>query len=183
MVASMRVFILLLCVCCAMAAPLNMEKDTKKSMEYLKEQLNKLKNLPGFDNEEYLRYWKEAVNNDPSMFYPYLLHNSLPPTELEQLRNLIHNNEKVDLESLVEHLPNLSDRLAKQSPDIRSRLEEAKRVNVEEMRQLQRLQMLREDHALKDGDWNNKLEGLRDKLPRTFNDKDIQDRIKKVSTI
>jgi len=81
----------------------------------------------------------------------------------------------------VDHLPQLTERLAKQSDNIRSRLEEAKRASVEDMRQLQRLQMLRDDNALKEGDWNTKLEGLREKLPSHFTDQDIKERINKVS--
>lgn len=103
---------------------------------------------------------------------------------LDRLRNvadLRHGNERADLKRLIEENPLLGERLARGSDDIRSRLEEAKRMNVEQMRQLQRLQMLREDHALKDGDWNTKLEALREKLPPKFTDEDIQARIREVS--
>ena len=80
----------------------------------------------------------------------------------------------------MEENPHLSERLAKHSDDIRTRLEEAKRMNIEQMRQMQRLQMLRDDHALKEGDWATKLEALREKLPAKFTDEDIQARIQEV---
>jgi len=58
---------LALCVLTTMAAPFNLRKDPEKTMKQLKEQLQKINDIPGIDNEEYLRYWKEAVKNDPSM--------------------------------------------------------------------------------------------------------------------
>ena len=37
----------------------------KRSMSDVEERLKKLKDLPGFDPEEYKRYWEEMVKNDP----------------------------------------------------------------------------------------------------------------------
>ena len=99
---------------------------------------------------------------------------------LKNIGDLHHGNERADIKRLIEDNPLLGERLARGSDDIRSRLEEAKRMNVEQMRQLQRLQMLREDNTLKDGDWNTKLEALREKLPPKFTDEDIQARIREV---
>ncbi len=79
--ALSRMWILLLCtaVLTSIGAPFNMAKDHGKAIEELKEQLKKLKDLPGLNEEEYLRYWKEAVKNDPSMLclhvYVYLKSN------------------------------------------------------------------------------------------------------------
>lgn len=166
--AASRVWLLCLClaILASQAAPFNAPKDHVKAMEELKEHLKKLKDLPGVDNDEYMRYWKEAVKSDPRF------------DKFRNVGDLRHGQDKVDMERLVENNPHLSDRLAKHSDDIRSRLEEAKRMNIEQMRQLQRLQELRNDHVLKEGDWNTKLEGLREKLPPKFTDQDIQDRIR-----
>ena len=67
--AASRVWLLVLCltVLASLAAPaFNAPKDHLKAMEELKEHLKKLKDLPGVDKDEYLRYWKEAVKDDPS---------------------------------------------------------------------------------------------------------------------
>lgn len=41
-------------------------------------------------------------------------------------------------EKMMENRPMFGDRMARSADDIRSQLDEARRVNVEEMRQLQR---------------------------------------------
>ena len=46
-----------------------------------------------------------------------------------------------DWQKMMENRPMFGDRMARSADDIRSRLDEARRVNVEEMRQLQRLCM------------------------------------------
>ncbi len=68
--ALSRMWLLFLCaaVLTALGAPFNINKDNGKMMEEVKEKLKMLKEMPGLDEEEYLRYWKEAVKNDPSMF-------------------------------------------------------------------------------------------------------------------
>lgn len=68
--ALARVWLVVVCVSvlASLAAPFGLNKDHEKAMEELKQQLRKLKDLPGVDQEEYLRYWKEAVKDDPSEF-------------------------------------------------------------------------------------------------------------------
>ena len=43
-----------------------------------------------------------------------------------------------DLQKMMENRPMFGDRMARSAEDVRTRLDEARRVNVEEMRQLQR---------------------------------------------
>lgn len=38
----------------------------KKAMEDMQERLKRLRDVPGFDPEEYKRYWEEMMKNDPS---------------------------------------------------------------------------------------------------------------------
>lgn len=37
----------------------------KKHMEDMQEKLKRLREVPGFDPEEYQRYWDEMMKNDP----------------------------------------------------------------------------------------------------------------------
>ena len=37
----------------------------KKVMEEMQERLKRLRDVPGFDPDEYKRYWDEMLNNDP----------------------------------------------------------------------------------------------------------------------
>lgn len=37
----------------------------KKVMEDMQERLKRLRDIPGFDAEEYKRYWDEMLKNDP----------------------------------------------------------------------------------------------------------------------
>lgn len=53
--------------------------------------------------------------------------------ELNKLRGAGDNWEK-----MMENRPMFRDRMARGAEDVRSRLDEARRVNIEEMRQLQR---------------------------------------------
>ena len=47
-----------------------------------------------------------------------------------------------DWEKMMDNRPMFADRVARGAEDIRSRLDEARRVNIEEMRQLQRCAVL-----------------------------------------
>ena len=40
--------------------------DRKQQMEDMQEKLRRLRAVPGFDPEEYKRYWDEMMKNDPS---------------------------------------------------------------------------------------------------------------------
>ncbi len=66
--ALSRLWLLMVCVAIVstLGAPFDIGKDHRKAMEDIKEQLKKLKDIPGLDKDEYLRYWKEAVKDDPS---------------------------------------------------------------------------------------------------------------------
>ncbi len=99
----------------------------------------------------------------------------------ERLRGLGDLPHDRNLERMVEDNPLISERMAHDSDNVRSRLEEAKRGSIEQVRQLQRLQMLRDDKALKDGDWANRLEAIREKMPPNFSREDIAKRIQEVS--
>ena len=55
---------------------------------------------------------------------------------LKELRNMRGLGD--NLEEMMKNRPMFGDRMARGADDIRSRLDEARRVNVEEMRQLQR---------------------------------------------
>ena len=55
---------------------------------------------------------------------------------LKELRKARGMDE--DWQKMMENRPMFGDRMARSAEDIRSRLDEARRVNVEEMRQLQR---------------------------------------------
>lgn len=55
---------------------------------------------------------------------------------LKELRKMRGMDE--DWQKMMENRPMFRDRMARSADDIRSRLDEARRVNVEEMRQLQR---------------------------------------------
>lgn len=37
----------------------------KKAMDDMQEKLKRLRDMPGFDPEEYRRYWDEMIKNDP----------------------------------------------------------------------------------------------------------------------
>ncbi len=97
---------------------------------------------------------------------------------MRELGDLKHDG---NMERMVEDNPIISNRMAHDSDNVRSRLEEAKRGSIEQVRQLQRLQMLRDDKALKDGDWANRLEAMREKMPPNFSREDIAKRIQEVS--
>ena len=56
--------------------------------------------------------------------------------ELHKMRGMGGGDE--DWEKMMENRPMFGDRMARGAQDIRSRLDEARRVNIEEMRQLQR---------------------------------------------
>ena len=55
---------------------------------------------------------------------------------LKELRKARGMDE--DLQKMMENRPMFGDRMARSADDVRTRLDEARRVNVEEMRQLQR---------------------------------------------
>ena len=55
---------------------------------------------------------------------------------LKQLRN--RHGLGDNIEEMMKNRPMFGDRMARSAEDIRSRLDEARRVNVEELRQLQR---------------------------------------------
>jgi hypothetical protein len=55
---------------------------------------------------------------------------------LKELRKARGMDE--DLQKMMENRPMFGDRMARGTDDVRSRLDEARRVNVEEMRQLQK---------------------------------------------
>ena len=55
---------------------------------------------------------------------------------LKELRKARGMDE--DLQKMMENRPMFGDRMARSAEDVRTRLDEARRVNVEEMRQLQR---------------------------------------------
>ncbi len=99
---------------------------------------------------------------------------------LRDLEGLRHDQEGVNVDQLVKDNPRIGERLAHGSDDVRSRVEEAKRANVEKMRQLQKIQMMNQDAAFKDGDWAKRLEAVRDKLPPNFNMQDVANRVKEV---
>ena len=68
----MRAFQVWICAVClftlvGLAAPLDAEAH-KKQMEELRERMERLRELPGLDKEEYARYWEEAMKNDPSEY-------------------------------------------------------------------------------------------------------------------
>lgn len=63
----------------------------------------------------------------------------LVPGQMDRLKELRNMRGLGDnLEEMMKNRPMFGDRMARGADDIRSRLDEARRVNVEEMRQLQR---------------------------------------------
>lgn len=64
-VANLWIVYLCLVVVSSYSAPLDAAKG-RKEMEELKERLREIRDLPGLDKEEYLRYWQEMAKNDPS---------------------------------------------------------------------------------------------------------------------
>ena len=61
------------------------------------------------------------------------------PGQMDRMKELnkLHGRGD-DWQKMMENRPMFGDRMARSAEDIRSRLDEARRVNVEEMRQLQR---------------------------------------------
>ena len=86
------------------------------------------------------------------------------------------------MEQLVKDNPMIGERLAHNSEDVRSRLEEAKRANIERMRQLQRVQTMISDNGinLNNNDWAKRMEAFKDNLPPNFTKEDIVKRIHEV---
>ena len=64
--SRLRLLVLCMAIVSVLGAPFDIGKDHRKAMEEIKEQLKKLNDIPGLDKDEYLRYWKEAVKDDPS---------------------------------------------------------------------------------------------------------------------
>ena len=56
-------------------------------------------------------------------------------------------------------------------------------MGIEEVRQLQRLQTMRDNNLMPDGDWMTRREAMREHLPPHFTNEDIQNRLKEVSEI
>ena len=147
----------------------------KKAMDDMQEKLKRLRDMPGFDPEEYRRYWDEMIKNDPRKSSKKI--QAKKPTNLDKvnrdsyltfqvnkLTNTIvtstcmctitcvcvsgHMERLKELnkmrgagdnwEKMMENRPMFRDRMARGAEDVRSRLDEARRVNIEEMRQLQR---------------------------------------------
>ena len=99
---------------------------------------------PGLDQDEYNRYWQEMVKENPGgifLFSPNtpqnlqfkrLSHSSSPLAMLDHLKNM-------NPEQLAQLHPRVSERMARASEGVRNRLEEARRLNIDELRELQRL--------------------------------------------
>lgn len=104
----------------------------------------RIPDTPGLDQDEYNRYWQEMVKENPggtSYFSPKTLLNlhskrlsrsSLPLAMLDHLKNM-------NPEQLAQLHPRVSERMARASEGVRNRLEEARRLNIDELRELQRL--------------------------------------------
>ena len=74
-IAKLWLVYLCLVVVSSYSAPLDAAKG-RKEMEELRERLREIRDMPGLDKEEYLRYWQEVAKNDPSEL---VLHTNTHP--------------------------------------------------------------------------------------------------------
>ena len=58
--------LLVFAVCLSALTGLGAPFMDKKAMEDMQERMKRLREVPGFDPEEYKRYWEEMMKNDPS---------------------------------------------------------------------------------------------------------------------
>jgi hypothetical protein len=115
---------------------------------------------PGLDQDEYNRYWQEMVKENPAM--------------------LEHLKKGLDPEQLAVLHPRVSERMARTSEGVRNRLEEARRMNVDELKELQRLQQSLQEQNRRfspDSEWVAKNQALRDDLPEHYDADDIRKRM------
>ncbi|CAI8042527.1 Nucleobindin-1 [Geodia barretti] len=115
---------------------------------------------PGLDQDEYNRYWQEMVKENPAM--------------------LEHLKKGLDPEQLPMLHPRVSERMARSSDGVRNRLEEARRMNIDELRELQRLQQSLQEQNRRfspDSEWVAKNQALRDALPEHYDADDIRKRM------
>ena len=102
----------------------------------------RMPDTPGLDLEEYNRYWQEMAKDNPGKHYSYNYHGeavrvSLPfPVSYNTV--LQEKLKQINPEQLAKLHPRVSEKMARDSEAIRSRLEEARRMNMDEMRELQR---------------------------------------------
>jgi hypothetical protein len=119
----------------------------------------RMPDTPGLDLEEYNRYWQEMAKDNP------VLQEKLKQINPEQLAKL--------------H-PRVSEKMARDSEAIRSRLEEARRMNMDEMRELQRLQRTHEQdrrNLSPESEWVARQQAMRERLPPDYDQDDIQKRM------
>ena len=99
---------------------------------------------PGLDQDEYNRYWQEMVKENPGMNQQItsVLFNTTSccsNAPLLSLAAMLEHLKGLDPEQLAQLHPRVSERMARASEGVRNRLEEARRLNVDELRELQRL--------------------------------------------
>ena len=130
---------LLLCATCCWSLPVN------RNGAQVKEKHGDQAEVPSLDPSEYLRYIEELTKSDPG--------KSIPPwgtpcvtavrTEFLERMNKVKGMDMAKLHDLIVNHPHIRERLLNSgNPSlhnrVRNQMEEAKRMTVEQMRQLQK---------------------------------------------
>lgn len=100
-------------------------------------------NIPGLNLEDYMKYWEEMASNDPSKplahSHRHWACDSVCLALLEKLSK-VRDMDMGKLRELIARNPHLQERIIQSNErgDVRNQMDEAKRMTVEEMRQLQK---------------------------------------------